>query len=73
VKHTYELLPLSNLNTILIHYIGDENTAVDYAHGNAKSESSINIVKSKERMQNKYSFKSQITQIMVLTLNSLKI
>ena len=83
VKHAYELLPLSNSNTILVHYIGDENAAVDYAHGNAKSESSRLYVRTcpsilqglkKECKTNSAVkvYRSQITQIAVPTHLSVK-
>ena len=36
----YELLPPNHSSgTVLVHYMGDERAAVNYAHGNAKSES----------------------------------
>ena len=40
VKHAYELLPPNHSSgTVLVHYMGDERAAVNYAHGNAKSKS----------------------------------
>ena len=34
-KHAYQLIVPSN-NIVLVHYLGDENIARDFVHGNAK-------------------------------------
>ena len=36
-RHAYELVPYNNF--VLIHYLGDENAATDFPHGNRKHDS----------------------------------
>jgi len=38
VKHAYQLLTDCTKGAVLIHYMGDENCAIEFAHGNASKE-----------------------------------
>ena len=40
VKHAYKLLTDCNKGAILIHYMGDENCSIEFAHGNTSKEQS---------------------------------
>ena len=40
VKHAYQLLTDSTKGAVLIHYMGDETCAIEFAHGNASKEQS---------------------------------
>ena len=35
-RHAYQLLPPNSSSITLVHYIGNENAAVDFPHGNQK-------------------------------------